>query len=103
MLISFIESGTSVNAGQTMAGEGELGVLKTSSVSKSVFIVTENKCVNKEEESRVTCPVKGNTVIVSRMNTPDIVGACGYVDFDYDTIFLPDRLWQVHFISNVNV
>lgn len=101
--IKLIESGVSVNAGQNEASTGELGVLKTSSVSKFVFDVHENKSVNKDEENRVSCPVKANTIIVSRMNTPDLVGACGYVDKDYNNIFLPDRLWQVHFIDGIIV
>ena len=101
--IKLIESGVSVNAGQNEASTGELGVLKTSSVSKFVFDVHENKSVNKDEENRVSCPVKANTIIVSRMNTPDLVGACGYVDKDYNNIFLPDRLWQVHFIDGIVV
>ncbi|MDO4973313.1 MAG: restriction endonuclease subunit S [Eubacteriales bacterium] len=98
-----IESGTSVNAGQAAASVGELGVLKTSCVSRFVFLPEENKSVNKDEENRVSCPVRKNTIIVSRMNTPELVGACGYVSQDYDNLFLPDRLWQVHFKPNTNV
>lgn len=102
-LISFIESGVSVNAGQEEAKEGEFGVLKTSCVSKYVFDIHENKSVNFDEMNRVKCPVRKNTIIVSRMNTPELVGACAYVEQSNDTVFLPDRLWQVHFSSNVNV
>lgn len=101
-IISLIESGVSVNAGAESAKENQFGVLKTSSVSKQVFIPTENKNVNEEEYSRVKCPVTHNTLIVSRMNTPDLVGACSYVDKDYPNLFLPDRLWQVH-IKNMYV
>lgn len=101
--ITFIESGVSVNAGQTEAEVNQVGVLKTSSVSKQVFDIHENKCVNLEEISRVECPVRANTIIVSRMNTPELVGACGYVEKDYDNIYLPDRLWQVHFIDKACV
>lgn len=96
-IIRFIESGVSVNAGNVSANINEVGVLKTSSVSKYIFDVKENKTVNAEELDRVSCPVRRNTIIVSRMNTPELVGACGYVDKDYDNIYLPDRLWQVHF------
>jgi type I restriction enzyme S subunit len=31
------------------------------------------------------------------MNTPELVGNCGYVDSDYDNLFLPDRLWIANF------
>lgn len=102
-IINYIESGVSVNAGLEEVGPNDIGVLKTSSVSKNVFIPYECKKVFENEINRVSCPVKANTIIVSRMNTPELVGACGYVDRDYDNIFLPDRLWQVHFIESVYV
>lgn len=102
-VIAFIESGVSVNASQSAAGEGKIGVLKTSSVSKYSFRPEENKEVNLDELGRVSCPVRANTIIVSRMNTPELVGACGYVEQDYPNLFLPDRLWQVHFLNSVVV
>lgn len=102
-IIIAIESGVSVNAAQYPAQEGEIGVLKTSCVSKFNFLPEENKAVNQEEYDRVACPVKANTIIMSRMNTPDLVGACGYVSEDYPKLYLPDRLWQVHFSAQANV
>ena len=102
-VIAFIESGVSVNASQSAAEEGKIGVLKTSSVSKYSFRPEENKEVNLDELGRVSCPVRANTIIVSRMNTPELVGACGYVEQDYPNLFLPDRLWQVHFLNSVVV
>lgn len=102
-VIAFIESGVSVNASQSAAEEGKIGVLKTSSVSKYSFRPEENKEVNLDELDRVSCPVRENTIIVSRMNTPELVGACGYVEQDYPNLFLPDRLWQVHFLNSVVV
>ena len=102
-IVDYIESGTSVNAGNVPAQANEYGVLKTSAVSKYVFDATENKTVVSEEMDKVSCPVRKNTIIVSRMNTPELVGACGYVEKNYDNIFLPDRLWQVHFVDTVYV
>ena len=95
--IKSIESGTSVNAEDRPCQSDEKGVLKTSCVYSDTFIPFENKAVLDSEYNRLSCPVKMNTVIVSRMNTSDLVGACGYVDSDYDNIFLPDRLWMVFF------
>ena len=102
-IIASIDSGTSVNAEQNPAIGEEYGVLKTSSVSKNYFDVKENKKVDIEEYTRVSCPVKADTVIVSRMNTPDLVGAAGYCSETISTIFLPDRLWQVSFNKDVSV
>jgi type I restriction enzyme S subunit len=96
-VISRIESGVSVNAIDTPAAEGEIGVLKTSCVYRGWFDPAENKAVVPEEYERVACPVTAGTLIVSRMNTPDLVGAAGMVGESHPRLFLPDRLWQVHF------
>lgn len=97
--IASIESGTSVNAGYYPAEENEYGVLKTSCVYNDNFNYNENKSVNYDEYERVKCPVKKHCLIISRMNTPDLVGSCGYTKSSYQNIFLPDRLWQVSFLE----
>ena len=93
-----VESGVSVNAADKPVDNSEqYGVLKTSAVSKFVFIPTEHKQVNLEEYGRVSCPVRADSIIASKMNTPELVGACGYVQNNYPNLFLPDRLWQITF------
>ncbi len=96
-VITRIESGTSVNAIDMPASSSELGVLKTSCVYSGHFDAHENKAVVPEEYDRVACPVKAGSLIVSRMNTPDLVGAAGVVHTSHENLFLPDRLWQVYF------
>lgn len=96
--ITKIESGTSVNAHDiSVKGTDEVGVLKTSCVYTGEFDPSKNKKVNVEDLHRVSCPVQANTLIVSRMNTPQLVGAAGYVVRNEPNIYLPDRLWQVYF------
>lgn len=101
-LVSSIESGTSVNATDVPAGEGELGVLKTSCVYSGNFDPSENKAIVPDEYARASCPLVIGSLIVSRMNTPDLVGATGLVNNAPDGIFLPDRLWQVSFSGVVS-
>lgn len=96
-IVSRIESGVSVNAVDEPAGAGALGVLKTSCVYAGRFNPCENKAVVQEELERVACPVITGTLIVSRMNTPALVGSAGLVVDSAENLFLPDRLWQVHF------
>ena len=96
-IILTLDSGCSVNAENIPAKDTEYGVLKTSCVSKNYFILSENKKVEETEYNRVKCPVKADTIIVSRMNTPELVGASAYCEYDVSNIFLPDRLWQVDF------
>jgi type I restriction enzyme S subunit len=96
-VVAKIESGVSVNAVDEPAIGGGIGVLKTSCVYTGRFDPAENKAVVADELDRVACPVKAQTLIVSRMNTPALVGAAGFVSADAENLFLPDRLWQVHF------
>jgi restriction endonuclease S subunit len=69
-------------------------VLKTSAVSNGTFDENEKKPVITEDYIRVSCPLRKNTLVISRMNTPALVGACAYCNIESNTIFLPDRLWQ---------
>ncbi len=94
-IIENVESGTSVNATGEPANESQLGVLKTSCVYSGRFEVGENKTVIADEVGRVSCPLRSGTLIVSRMNTPELIGAAGYVEFAPTNLYLPDRLWQV--------
>ena len=98
-----LESGVSVNATDLPAGNEELGVLKTSCVYTGGFRASENKTVVPEELGRVKCPVREQAIIISRMNTPDLVGASGLVTRPHDNLFLPDRLWQTVFRSEADV
>lgn len=95
--IAALESGVSVNATDLPAGNEELGVLKTSCVYTGEFRASENKTVVPDELGRVRCPVREQAIIISRMNTPDLVGASGLVTRPHDNLFLPDRLWQTVF------
>ena len=83
-----------MNSGDRPAGKTEFGVLKTSAVTSGIFEPNENKVVFKEgEQYRLKEAVRGGTIIISRMNTPSLVGANAYVESNYENIFLPDRLW----------
>jgi len=94
IFISSLDAGVSVNSGDRAANENEFGILKTSCVTNGFFEPTENKIVFKTEEiSRLKEPVLENTIIISRMNTPALVGANAYISKSYANYFLPDRLW----------
>ncbi len=102
-VIEKLESGVSVNASDEPAKGNNIGVLKTSCVGKDCLIPDENKSVWPTELDRVATPVRAGRIIVSRMNTPQLVGASAYVPKDYPNLFLPDRLWQTVFYSSVKL
>ena len=87
-------SGTSVNSENRQKSQNEKGVLKTSAVGHGRFYAGEHKAVLIEEEGRLKNSVIANRIIISRMNTPNLVGESGYVDATYSDLFLPDRLWM---------
>jgi type I restriction enzyme S subunit len=103
-IIKTLNSGTSVNSEDTpVTSSEEFGVLKTSCVFGDTFRPEENKKVVVEEYDRVKCPVVDNSIIISRMNTPDLVGSNGYVDKSFDNLFLPDRLWITEFFEHIKL
>ena len=101
-LIREISTGKSVNSDEGIVRADNIGVLKTSCVSYDRFDPSESKPVVKEEWHLVKCAVEKDSVIVSRMNTPERVGACGYIERSFPNLFLPDRLWKLRFQENVN-
>jgi type I restriction enzyme S subunit len=95
-LVKSLDAGVSVNSENKRPECGQFSVLKTSCVSYGSFNRNERKVVlDVNEIGRLKEPVKGNTIIISRMNTPALVGANAYVSESLENTYLPDRLWQV--------
>lgn len=94
--VAALQAGVSVNAIETDTGcaQDEVGVLKTSAVLRGKFFPEQHKVVVPEDVERVATSVVADRIIISRMNTPALVGESGYVTADVPNLFLPDRLWQ---------
>jgi len=96
-LVISADAGVSVNGEARQKKDGETAVLKVSSVSSMFFNPCAHKVVIKEDLSRVKeSPIK-NHIIISRSNTPELVGASALVNDDYPELFLSDKLWQLKF------
>lgn len=93
--VSALRSGVSVNAEDRVHGDDEVGVLKVSCVSRGGFYPNCHKTVVPEERERVAEPVLQGRIIVSRANTPALVGESAYVDSAWPNLYLPDKLWQI--------
>ncbi|MDN5796310.1 MAG: restriction endonuclease subunit S [Intrasporangium sp.] len=89
-LIDGLIAGTSV---RSVAGAPRPGVLKTSAVRAGRVDELEVKRILPEDVSRARCMPEANSILVSRMNTPAMVGEVGYVERDLPGVYLPDRLW----------
>ena len=95
--VSALESGVSVNSTEDEKQGSSKRILKTSAVFNGEFYPAKNKIITKADEQRAKLNPKANAIIISRMNTVELVGQSGYVAESYADIFLPDRLWQTVF------
>ena len=93
--ITSLDAGVSVNAEDRPHGAGEIGVLKTSAISGGRFLRHQNKAVLQHERPLVAEPVQADSILLSRMNTPALVGESCYVADAHPSLFLPDRIWQL--------
>ncbi|NMG35028.1 hypothetical protein GRF61_11305 [Azoarcus sp. TTM-91] len=92
--IAELESGVSVNADDREKVGSEIGVLKTSCVSNGKFAANEHKAIWPKDVMRAKVSPREGEIIISRMNTPILVGESGLVPKTDNALFLPDRLWQ---------
>ena len=88
-----LDAGVSVNSDTDSLSENY--VLKTSAVRNGKVNVQEAKAVIPTDYHRLRCPLRKGSIVISRMNTPLMVGEYGYVKDAPGNVFLPDRLWQV--------
>ncbi|MFD5213924.1 restriction endonuclease subunit S [Microbacterium sp. NPDC058345] len=94
-LIGNMVAGTSVNATDTIRTGSEPAVLKTSAVYGGIFDPHALKVVWEEEIARLTTLARPGHLVVSRMNTAQLVGDAAIVPSGLSNVYLPDRLWQV--------
>ena len=101
-VIDSLVAGVSVNSGEDDAS-GNFFILTTSAISKGKLNLSEKKPVLPREVARLKCSLRQETILISRMNTPELVGECAYVPCDDPRIYLPDRIWQTNFKKDVDV
>jgi type I restriction enzyme, S subunit len=93
--IETIESGVSVNGEDRQVAGSEAGVLKVSAVSDGRFAPCQNKKIVADELARARLNPRAGSLIMSRANTPELVGSIAYVEEDHPNLFLSDKLWQI--------
>lgn len=98
-VICALDAGVSVNSVEDRSSTDNdvAKILKTSAVEDGRFIPGECKTIASSDVVRARLNPKRNTLLVSRMNTPELVGQCGFVGQDHPNLFVPDRLWMTRF------
>ena len=93
-----LEAGISVNStNDSEASSHGMSILKTSCIFGGKFFPKEAKAILSRDLKRAKLNPRKNAIIISRMNTPALVGEIGFVDNDCCDLFLPDRLWQTKY------
>lgn len=92
--IASLDAGVSVNSIEGTVMKNDYAILKTSAVYKGKFLPSESKKIRQNDIKRAKLNPTANSLIISRMNTPELVGECAYINSDYPNLFIPDRLWQ---------
>lgn len=94
----------SLCAGKSLAAEEECPnkVLKTGAVTYDYFDPIQVKNLPMDYKPREEHRVKTGDVIISRMNTAELVGATAYVWDVPERVYLPDRLWKAEIKDTAN-
>ena len=77
-------------------------VLKTGAATFGWFDPEQYKYLPTDYEPLPEHKVETGDVIISRMNTPELVGACSYVFNAPEDMYYPDRLWKAVLKENTN-
>lgn len=96
-------SGYSPNGSERPAGQDEVGVLKLNCIQNNRFNPENNKSVAHGAIERLKTSVIRDTLLVSRSNTEELVGAVCYIERDYPNLFLSDLLWRVSARNGCNI
>ncbi|MEC5213239.1 type I restriction enzyme S subunit [Polaromonas sp. CG_9.5] len=104
-VVSGLEAGVSVNSVDHIDPHSstEPCILKTSAVFDGNFDPAECKLIDRRDISRAKLSPRKDSIIISRMNTPNLVGEVGYVAQDFPNLNLPDRLWMTRFVSGADI
>jgi type I restriction enzyme, S subunit len=104
-VVADLEAGVSVNSIECdrPLSSGEPCILKTSAIFDGKFDPEECKLIDRHDSIRARLSPRRDTIIVSRMNTPNLVGEVGYVPADFPSLNLPDRLWMTRFDSSAEI
>lgn len=93
---------SALSAGKSLAGEKECTnkVLKTGAATYDEFNPTQIKNLPTDYIPQADHLLKTGDIIISRMNTLELVGATAYVWEAPQNTYLPDRLWRAEINKN---
>lgn len=94
-LIEDISAGVSLRGENRPPASGEVGILTLSALSGVHLDPTACKAVSGDLVPKLGPHVQAGTILMSRSNTPDLVGACVYAETEIPDRYLPDLIWEI--------
>lgn len=100
--VSVIESGKSPKCLTKPREGGDPGVLKLSAISSGIYKEAENKALPAAASLANGKVVCDGDILLSRKNTPELVGRSVLVNHTGGNIMFPDIVFRMHACSDVN-
>ena len=101
-LLSAIVPGRSVAGLDTPPAASEYGVLKVSAVDPHGFLAYESKTLLDQQDFVSEFSVRSGDLIMTRANTPELVGEVCLVDHEYPNLMLCDKTLRLVPRSNID-
>jgi type I restriction enzyme S subunit len=102
-LITTIEQGSSPQCHSSPRQEAsEWGVLKLSSVKRGMFFPNENKKLPEEGYIHTFKEVRPGDLLITRANTPTLVGDSAVVTETCARLLLPDLIYRANLVSGTD-
>ncbi|OXR40737.1 hypothetical protein B7C42_07161 [Nocardia cerradoensis] len=97
-----VDQGSSPQCDSTPAAEGEWGVLKVSCLRPGIFNPGENKRLPDDVEPNRRSEVRAGDLLITRANTPQLVGSTAVVDSVRSRLLLPDKIFRVRLTARMS-
>ncbi|WP_338785581.1 restriction endonuclease subunit S [Streptomyces sp. DG1A-41] len=95
-----IDAGMSPDLEGSPAGLGEWGFLKVSAVGRGGFQAEENKRADDPDLFDPSIEIREGDLLVTRANTPDLVGATCIVDVNRPRLMLSDKTLRLNLVGD---
>ncbi|MEU7566750.1 restriction endonuclease subunit S [Streptomyces fradiae] len=96
------DQGVSPQCDGVPADEGEWGVLKVSCLRPGIFIPEENKRLPEGTEPATNSEVREGDLLITRANTPQLVGSTAVVPRVRRKLLLPDKIFRIRLAEGMH-
>ncbi len=100
-IVASLTSGTSLICDKGTPSNDEPAILKLSCLSEGLFNPLERKKAPRSAWRQLKISARKDSILISRSNTPALVGSCAYVEENYPLLYLPDTIWRFETNNNI--